>query len=75
MEWANRYPGAPLDRRTVLIEVWNEANQLVQTYSVTGATASKLEFGPQPDPDDPIEYGIDLLVLDNQGWTPASNGS
>jgi phage tail-like protein len=75
--WANRVwklgaAGAEVSlknfRKDVLIELYNEAGQLVKAFKVYRCWPSEYQALPDLSADDPSAVAIESLRLENEGW-------
>ena len=77
-DWANKVwrHGAALGgevslkdfRKDIVIELLNEAGQLVKAYLVYRCWPSEYQALPDLDADQPAAVAIERLVLQNEGW-------
>jgi phage tail-like protein len=55
-------------RKDVLIELFNEAGQLVKAFRIYRCWPSEYKALPDLSADDPSTVAIELLRLENEGW-------
>jgi phage tail-like protein len=55
-------------RKDVLIELYNEAGQLVKAFKVYRCWPSEYQALPDLSADDPAAVAIELLRLEHEGW-------
>jgi phage tail-like protein len=55
-------------RKEVLIELFNEAGQLVKSFTIHRCWPSEYVALPDLSADDPSTVAIELLRLENEGW-------
>lgn len=55
-------------RKDVLIELFNEAGQLVKSFRIYRCWPSEFQALPDLSADDPSTVAIELLRLENEGW-------